>query len=295
MLAPCWSVGSKSSTSADERVSRKSYLLSLPERIARSVLGLGAGAAREVGQVVLPGEIRKSRLYKNVVDGMLRFVIEKVGGAEGVYGADEALPEDFVARRTAGNVVEVVGIVAFRASPVWVLAALSDVAGMGRHLIPEIAGALQEQGLLEADAEFASVDQVLDGLERTSARLAATVNTPPLHVAELRKEWAAIQEDARRMRPGSLPTRETLAGLWSELKSESVRQKKSIFETSSLVALSAARSLPGGVRWLSAGARVGAVRAGQVFAAVLLDHYRESLRELRQTGYVSYARRQLAP
>jgi hypothetical protein len=32
-----------------------------------------------------------------------------------------------------------------------------------------------------------------------------------------------------------------------------------------------------------------------VFGAVLLDHYRESLREIRRAGYVSYARQQLAP
>jgi hypothetical protein len=32
-----------------------------------------------------------------------------------------------------------------------------------------------------------------------------------------------------------------------------------------------------------------------VFAAALLDHYRETLGELRRVGYVAYARRQLGP
>src|SRR5215510_14339671 len=218
-------------------MSVKTYLLSFPERVLRSALGFGAGVAREVGEVALPDGVRHSRLYQNLVDATLRFLIEQVGGVEGVYKADSTLPDDFLVRRTAGNAVEALGIVAFRASPVWILAALADLCGMGRRLIPEIADALKAQGLLEADAEFATVDQMLDGLERTSSRLAATINTPPLQVAELRKEWAAIREDARRMRPGTLPTRETIAGLWSELKSESVRQKKSIFETSSLVGL----------------------------------------------------------
>src|SRR6185436_10715598 len=108
---------------------------------------------------------------------------------EGVYRIDERLPDDFLARRAAGNVVEILGIVAFRASPVWVLAALADVCGMGRQLIPEIADALKAQGLLEKDTQFTNVDQMLDGLERTSARLASTINTPPLDVAALREEW----------------------------------------------------------------------------------------------------------
>jgi hypothetical protein len=173
-------------------VTVKAYLLSLPERVVRSVLGLGAGVAREVGEVAVPASVRRGRLYQNLVDATLRFLIEEVGGAEGVYKAVDKLPDDFLVRRTAGNAVEALGIVAFRVSPVWMLAALADVCGMGRHLIPEIAGALKAQGLLEQDAQFTSVEQMLDGLERTSSRLAATINTPPLDVATLRAEWQAI-------------------------------------------------------------------------------------------------------
>ena len=61
------------------------------------------------------------------------------------------------------------------------------------------------------------------------------------------------------------------------------------------MALSATRALPGGVRWLSASARVGATRTGHVLGAALLDHYRETLNEIRQTGYLAYAARQFGP
>jgi len=273
----------------------RTYLLSLPERLVRSALGLGAGMAREVGEVALPDGIRRSQLYQNLVDATLRYVIEQIGGAQGVYSADGTLPDNFLARRTAGNAVEVLGIVAFRASPVWILAALADLCGMGRHLIPEMADALKAQGLLEKDAQFATVDQMLDGLERTSSRLAATLNTPPLDVAGLRQEWEAIREEARRLPAGSLPSRETIGNIWAQLKAESARQDRSVFETSSVMAVSAARALPGGVRWLSASARVGATRTGQIMAAALLDHYRQTLSELRQVGYLTYAGRQFRP
>ncbi len=73
----------------------KTYLLSLPERLVRSTLGLGAGAAREVGEVVLPDAVRNTQLYKNLVDATLRFVIEQVGGVEGVYGNGDVLPDNF--------------------------------------------------------------------------------------------------------------------------------------------------------------------------------------------------------
>jgi hypothetical protein len=279
----------------DTGMTVKTYLLSFPERVLRSALGLGAGVAREVGEVALPDGIRHSRLYQNLVDATLRYLIEEVGGVGGVYAAAGSLPDNFLVRRTAGNAVEVLGIVAFRASPVWILAALADLSGMGRYLIPEIAEALKAQGLLEGETDFTSVDQLLDGLERTSSRLASTINAPPLDVAGLRTEWEALRTDARGLQPPGLPSRETISQLWSRLKTESARQNASIFETSSVMAVSAARALPDGVRWLSASARVGATRTGQIVAAALLDHYRQTLGELHEVGYLSYADRLFRP
>src|SRR5688572_27245980 len=263
----------------------KDYLLSFPERLLRSVLGLGAGVTRELGEVALPAGIRRSRLYQNLVDATLRYVIEHVGGVEGVYNTEERLPDNFLARRAAGNAVELLGIVA----------ALADLCGLGRQLIPEIAEALKAQGLLEKERQFTSVDQMLDGLERTSSQLAATVNTPPLDVTGLRKEWESLREQAGRLQPADLPSWDTISSVWVQLKSESEQQDRSIFETSSVMALSAARAVPESVRWISASARVGATRTGQIFAAAMLDHYRQTLNEIRQVGYASYATRQLHP
>jgi hypothetical protein len=276
-------------------MSVKTYLLSLPERAVRAVVGFSAGMAREVGGVAIPASVRRSQLYQNLVDATLRFLIEQVGGVEKSPTGEPALPDDFLARRTAGNAVEILGIVAFRASPVWVLAALADVCGVGRYLIPEIADALKARGLLEEDAEFTSVDDMLDGLERTSSRLAATINAPPLDVPGLRKEWESLREEARTLQPSSLPSRETVGSLWMQLKSESARQNRSVFETSSMMAVSAVRSVPEGVRWLSVSAKVGATRTGQVVAGALLDDYKRTLAEIQRIGYLTYARQHLQP
>jgi hypothetical protein len=274
-------------------MSVKSYLLSLPERLVRSAVGVGAGVVREVGEVALPGGVRRSQLYRNLVEATLRYLIEQVGSVDGVYPADETLADNFLARRAAGNAIEALGIVAFRASPVWVLAALADVCGAGRQLIPQITDALKTEGLLEKDAEFQTVDDMLDGLERTSSRLAATINAPPLDVPGLRAEWDAIRDEARSLQPAQLPSRETITGLWRQLTTEARRQDRSIFETSSLLALSAAAGER--VRWLSASTRVGAMRAGQLFGAALLDHYTQTLGDIQRVGYGAYAARQLRP
>ena len=269
--------------------------MSLPERVIRSALGLSAGLLREVGEVVLPRGVRRSQLYRSLVDTTLRFVIEQVGGAQGVYPANEPQPDDFLLRRGAGNVVELLGIVAFRVSPVWVLAALADLSGLGRRLIPEIADALKAQGLLEKETQFESVDQLLDGLERTSSRLAETFNTPPLDVAGLRNEWAALRSEARALKPAELPSPKRISSQWDALKEESARQGRSIFETSSLMAVAAVRALPARALWLSKSAGVGATHAGKLLSSAILDHYSETLSELREVGYLAYAKRQLSP
>jgi hypothetical protein len=273
----------------------KEYLLTVPERVVRSVVGISAGLAREVGEVAIPDGIRRTQLYQNVVDGTLRFLIEQVGEVEGVYTADTGLPDDFLARRTAGNAVEALGVVAFRASPVWVLAALSDLAGMGRQLIPELTAALKAEGLLEKDAEYVSVDQMLDGLERTSSRLASSFNTPPLDVAGLRREWSALRNEVKGLTPDRLPSRDSIRQIWADLTAEAARQERSVFETSSIMAVSAVRSVPDGVKWLGASTVVGVTRTGQVVGTALLDHYRDTLGEIRDVGYLAFARRQFAP
>jgi hypothetical protein len=273
----------------------RAYLLSVPERVIRSALGLSAGLLREVGEVALPRGVRRSHLYRNLVDVTLRFLIERVGGAEGVYPQAEPQASDFLARRGAGHAIELLGIAAFRLSPVWVLAALADLSGLGRRLIPEIAAALEAEGLLEKGSRFESVDQLLDGLEKTSARVAETFNTPPLDVASLRREWTAIRSEAGRMRPAALPPPQAVAGRWEEIKEESNRQGRSIFETSSVLAISTVRAFPGTARRFTASARIGAKRTGQLLSGAILDHYGETLSELRQVGYLTYAKRQLSP
>jgi hypothetical protein len=273
----------------------RDYLLSVPERVIRSALGLSAGLLREVGEVVLPRGVRQTQLYKSLVDTTLRFVIEQVGGAQGVYPADQLQPDDFLMRRGAGNAVELLGIVAFRVSPVWVLAALADLSGLGRRMIPEIAEALKAQGLLEKDTQFESVDQLLDGLEKTSARLAETFNTPPLDVAALRQEWAAIRTEASQLKPAALPSPRMIGDQWDALKQESERQGRSVFETSSVMAVSAVRALPGKALWLTKSAGVGATHAGKILSTAILDHYSQTLNELHEVGYLTYAKRQLSP
>jgi hypothetical protein len=61
------------------------------------------------------------------------------------------------------------------------------------------------------------------------------------------------------------------------------------------MAVSAVRTLPQRARVLSTSAFVGATHAGKLVSTAMLDHYTETLKELREVGYLAYAKRQLSP
>jgi hypothetical protein len=271
------------------------YAVSLPERLVRSASALAAGAVHEVAAVALPSGFRRGRLYRNLVDVTLKFLIENVGGVPAAAPSEEKLGEDFLVRRAAGNGIELMGIVAFRASPVWVLAALADVAGFGRQLIPEIAESLKKEGLLVADGSFATMEQLLGGLERSSAQLAEAVNAPPLDVAGLRKEWQKFVGEARQLPAPQLPSAATVTQLWQELRATAERERRSVFEVSSLLAVSAVSQLPERARVLSKSAAIVLRHGGAAVSNSLLEHYRQALFAMREIGFLSYGVRQLKP
>jgi hypothetical protein len=271
------------------------YAASLPERVVRSASALAAGTVHEVATVALPIGFRRGRLYRNLVDVTLQFLIEQVGGVQSAVPSPATLGENFLLRRAAGNGIELLGLVAFRASPVWVLAALADVAGFGRQLIPEIAESLKKEGLLDPDGSFGTMEQLLGGLEGASAQLAQSVNAPPLDVAGLREEWRKFAEEARRLPAPQLPAASTVTRLWQDLRDTAEQERRSVFDVSSLLAVAAIGELPERARVLSKSAAVVLRHGGAAVANALLEHYGESLRQMREVGYLRYGLRQITP
>ncbi len=248
------------------------YLLSLPERSLRSLTALSAGLLREAGEVVLPAHFRRTRLYGSLVEQTLRFLIENVGQVEGAYGAGESLPDDFLVRRGAGNGLEFVSLAVFHASPVWVLAGLSDLSGAGGKVLGEIALSLEKEGLLSGGSSIRSMAQLLEALERGSGHLAETVNTPPLNMEALRGEWKRLKSSIELP-----PDPAQVESEWRHLTQTAQKLDRSVLEVSTAVALSSLRS------------------ARSLVADPLLAHYRQTLAEMEEIGFPAYLHREMQP
>src|SRR5213075_1126586 len=107
--------------------------------------------------------------------------------------------------------------------------------------------------------------------------------------------WKALRGDLSRIPPKQLPRMSSLRSLWTGIRQEARKQHRSVFQVSSLMAMSAITNVPQKARWLSASARSAARKTGATVANVLLEDYRTTLKRIRETGYVRYAAHQFRP
>jgi hypothetical protein len=258
-------------TGARPRLSR-SYLASLPERTARAGAALTGGLVYETTEVMLPLAVRRSRIYQAMVARLLRILIELVGGVEGVYPAQEMPVRELLVRKTAGNVVELSGLLAVGWSPLWLLAGASDLVGGTKVYLRTLVTELRNAGVLAPDVDVASFEELLTVLEDTSGVLADTVDVPPLNVPGLRTSWQELRQQA-----ADLPDAAGLEKIFAELQLAARQEDRSVLEVSSMVALGAVRT----------GVRLGNVH--------IFDYYRSALRTIVEEGLPSFLRRTSTP
>ncbi len=221
---------------------------------------------------LLPGWLRRSSLYQATVYRLLRLTIELAGGVKGVLPPDEIGAGELAVRKTLGNVVELAGILSVGWSPLWLLAATSDLTGGTRAFLNAFVAELRKAGILAEDAEIQSVDQLLDTLESSSGMMADMVDMPPLKVQELKDSWQTLQQNAR-----NLPDSESLTRLFMELQQVARQEGRSLGELSGLIA-------------------TGALRAGvQLGSTHVFDYYSQSLKAIQGEGWGAYALRVLKP
>ncbi len=251
---------------------RSRRLVTFPERLVRSGAAILGGAVHETAQVVLPRFVRQSRVYEATAKNVLRITIELVGGVEAEGKTDEPSAGQLAVRKGAGNVVELGSIAAFGFSPLWLLAAASDLARGSRVYLAALVGELKANGVLAHDAEIASVDQLLGVLERGAGKSAALIDVPPMELKELRTSITELAAERKE-----LPGPEELQSLYDAL----IRQARA--ENRSLLAVSSGI----GLAFLNSAQHVG--------HAHVWVPYREDWRPLRQEGFAAYARRVAEP
>jgi hypothetical protein len=251
---------------------RPAYLLSLPERILRALAAGVGGLLFEFSEVALPAWLRRSRLYQALIYRFLRLIVELVGGVRDALPPDEVEVGDLAARKAVGNVIEVASFIAVGFSPLWLLAAASDLTGGTRAYLREFAAELREKGLLGETDEIQTVDELLEALEGSSGTAADLVDMPPLNRRDLARSWRSLQGNA-----AALPKPERLARLYGHMQAVAAQEGRSLQELSGLIASGALR----------AGVKLGSTH--------IFDYYTSALETINREGWWDYTRRVARP
>ena len=248
------------------------YLASLPERLPRALAAGAGGLLYESSLVLLPDWARGAQLYQALIGRMLRITVEFAGGMPALEQADPMTASRLTVRKAAGNAVEFTSILTVGWSPLWMLAAATDVTGGTQVYLHALTDELKRLNVLPPDMEFSSVDNLLDSLEGTTGVFSRAIDIPPLaqeelnqSIGEMRSSWQALRASAQ-----GLPDGNTLRAIAAQMQETAERESISVWLVSSYIGL-------------------GAVRAGiKLGQANIFDYYREALGDIGDQGLAGY-------
>lgn len=271
----------------DERSSlgeRILYGLSVPERVLRSTAGVLGGTLRDSAEVLLPEAFRNAQTYRVFVGQMLDFMADRVGRVD---AGPSAGPDDFLARKTVGNFVDVASLATFHLSPMLLLAVVADVAYGSKTYLREMAEELERQGVIEDAGRIDKVDDLLEQVVAASRQATTAFDLPPLSAEALRETVRETRAAVAAIDPSAvLPERE-LGALWRDMQAAAKRQRVSAFKLSGLVTLASLDN----VAKVGSGALSTAQAAGTLFDRHVIDHYRAVLRRIDADGFYPTLRR----
>lgn len=281
-----WLDAGESLVDTDRSSSLSRYLLytaTLPERVVRSSVGLAAGAATEAAGFLVPQAFQSSKTYEIVVRNSLGMLTREIGGVKqadvGENGVANA-QEDLMARKAVGNFVDLAGLATLHASPVWMMAIVSDLAYGAGSCVQELAAELQKQGLINDDATIHNVDDVLTAVKNASGNAASMFDTPPLSVDQLKESLEATRQALASADIRSILPEAELKKYWAEMKSVATDENVSLLGVSGAVTMGTLNR----VKTVGQGTITGVQVVGGLVSRPFIDHYGESLRTIRNDG-----------
>lgn len=265
------------------------YSLSLPERAIRSGSSMVGGTLRESAAFLVPSAFQSSKTYSVLVKQMLDFLAEDVGGVEkpaapAAEGCERV--DNFVARKTVGNFVEMAGLATLHVSPLTMLAIVSDLAYGSSEYLRELADELKQQGVIAPDSTIDGVQGLLDAVAKASHVTASAFDTPPLSLDGLKDTVEQTRAALAKIDPTRVAPQAEVARLWGEFRELAAREHVDLVQLSGVLTLGSLdkASLVG--RGALSSVRV----AGKLLDRHVLDHYAQALDKVRREGvYASLA------
>lgn len=258
------------------------YTLSLPERALRTTTGVAGGAIRESASLLVPQAFQDSKSYSILVRETLDFLCEDVGGVKSeAKGDEEPAVDDFVARKTVGNFVEMAGLATLHVSPMMLLAVVSDIAYGSQTYLNEVADELKREGVIDQDSTIDHASDLLTAVSNASGVAASAFNTPPISVDGLKEMIDQTTSAVSEIDPTKVLPQAEMQRMWDDMQTIATDEEVSMFEVSSAMALHSLDRVASAGR----GALSSTRAAGRLFDQHVIEHYRTALNDLGENGY----------
>ncbi len=267
------------------------YTASIPERVIRAFTALMGGMLKESTDFLIPDALKESTTYRIFIGNLLRYGVENIGRVHGVYEEEGQMDNDYGVKKVVGNGIELVGVVAVSASPLWVLAFLSDALWGVDKYFKRIANELDRQDFTEEKIRFEKRGDLLTAIVSFSDSLAKNVDTPPLTRAELEENFQELRDYFREIGKKSRITLEEVEDLWNMIEKTAHNSDKTIGEISGAVTM---RTM-GRVRSMKKTIRASGKVSAEIVHEDILDYYRDALREINSLGYFTVVKEEFSP
>lgn len=256
------------------------YGLSLPERALRSASGVVGGTLRESAALLVPQAFRNSKTYSIMIQQMLDFLAEDVGGVTRAGGAGGDSTKDFVARKAVGSFIDMASLATLHLSPMLLLAIVGDVAYGSRAYLHELAADLKKQGVVDQRSTIDNVDDLLAAVAGAAEKTAGTLNAPPISLDGLKRTVEDTRSAIGKIDPAKVLPQAELQRLWDDIHVVAANEGLNPIAVSGAVTL---RAL-GAIASVGRGALSTATAAGTLLDRHVLDHYVAAVREIRAKG-----------
>jgi len=268
------------------------YLLSLPERAVRSAAAVIGGTSLLITETLLPDVVRDSTTYRFVIGNLQNFMIDRV--AQVPYFAaseEERVIDGYISRKLAGNVLEVVGLMTMRFSPVWVFALAGDAAAGSKVFLDRLVMHLKQNGVIDPASDPDDIAGLLAAIQRASSTSATAVDTPPLSRAQLAGLADDLADGYGQMFSRSQSLLARFEALQSRMERTAGAEDLSVEAVSGIMAIDVATLSKASVGTTRAVSRTSA----ELFGEKILVSYERTLDELNRQGAGVYLNRYMKP
>ena len=177
------------------------------------------GTLRESAVVLVPQSFRNAKTYQVFIGQMLDFMAEDMAGVDPEHRPSPPRVDNFVARKTVGNFVDLATLATFHVSPMLLLALVGDIAYGSKAYLKELAEDLEARGVIEDASAIQQADDLLEAVASASQKTAQSLDTPPLSVEGLKETIRQTRESVAEIDPSVVLPKEDLDRLWERIRS----------------------------------------------------------------------------